>query len=147
MESHTYITQYSQSLFGICSDTANSFLRVVSCPSNRTTANSSSAMNNQQKAELERIFGKDYDGMKDPAMWLQGACQAISRLRSELTSHRYWIKFDARISGKSCKKRLEYLETVRIDLRAVQIEALEALKRIEVWKCDAHDIGFGADTW
>ena len=91
-------------------------------------------MDDQQKADLERIIGKDDGDMNDQAMLLEGLLQALMKVQSMFSFHHNQTSIDGMIADKAHGKRAKHLETLLGVLRAAEIEALKALQQIETWK-------------
>ena len=91
-------------------------------------------MDDQQKADLERVIGKDDGDMNDQAMLLEGLLQALMKVQSMFSFHHNQTSIDGMIADKAHGKRAKHLETLLGVLRAAEIEALKALQQIETWK-------------
>ena len=91
-------------------------------------------MDNQLKAGLESIIGKDDGDMNDLAVLLEGLLPALSRIQWIFAFHRNQTTMDAMITDTAHEKRGKDLEILLDNMRAAQIEVLEAFDRIEAWK-------------
>ena len=91
-------------------------------------------MDNQLKAGLESIIGKDDGDMNDLAVLLEGLLPALSRIQWIFAFHRNQTTMDAMITDTAHEKRGKDLEILLDDMRAAQIEVLDAFDRIEAWK-------------
>lgn len=91
-------------------------------------------MDNQLKAGLESIIGKDDGDMNDLAVLLEGLLPALSRIQWIFAFHRNQTTMDAMITDTAHEKRGKDLEILLDNMRAAQIKVLDAFDRIEAWK-------------